>query len=173
MVTFCEWFGLKTTRTVFVGFTSKPVVMVSSGLASKPAAMVSAGLASKPATTVFSGLASKPVVTVFYSLASKLVATISPSVASKPMVGFLIEPKKPRRWRVSRFGPENLQLRFGDLGFKITTMVSWFWPQNQVGFGLSIAPQNQRREVGLGHASRSSGLLRVEASLARVFQSGL
>jgi hypothetical protein len=26
---------------------------------------------------------------------------------------------------------------------------------------------------GLGHTSRSSGLLRVEASLARVFQSGL
>jgi hypothetical protein len=38
---------------------------------------------------------------------------------------------------------------------------------------LSIAPQNRRREVGVGHASRSSGLLHVEASLARVFQSGL
>jgi hypothetical protein len=42
-----------------------------------------------------------------------------------------------------------------------------------VGFGLSVAPQNRRREVGAGHASRSSGLLHVEASLARVFQSGL
>jgi hypothetical protein len=42
-----------------------------------------------------------------------------------------------------------------------------------VGFGLSVAPQNQRREVGVRHASRSSGLLRVEASLARVSQSGL
>jgi hypothetical protein len=52
-------------------------------------------------------------------------------------------------------------------------MVSWFGPQNQVGFGLSVAPQNRRREVGAGHASRSSGLLRVEASLARVSQSGL
>jgi hypothetical protein len=40
-------------------------------------------------------------------------------------------------------------------------------------FALSVAPQNQRREVGTGHASRSSGLLRVEASLARVSQSGL
>jgi hypothetical protein len=39
-----------------------------------------------------------------------------------------------------------------------------------VGFGLSVAPQNRRREVGAGHASRSSGLLRVEA---RVSQSGL
>jgi hypothetical protein len=28
-------------------------------------------------------------------------------------------------------------------------------------------------EVGAGHASRSSGLLHVEASLTRVFQSGL
>jgi hypothetical protein len=52
-------------------------------------------------------------------------------------------------------------------------MVSWFGPQNQAGFGLSVAPQNQWREVGVGHASRSSGLLHVEASLARVFQSSL
>jgi hypothetical protein len=51
--------------------------------------------------------------------------------------------------------------------------ISWFGPQNQTGFGLSVAPQNRRREVGAGHVSRSSGLLRVEASLARVFQSGL
>jgi hypothetical protein len=42
-----------------------------------------------------------------------------------------------------------------------------------VGFGLSVASQNQRREVGAGHASRSSSLLGVEASLARVSQSGL
>jgi hypothetical protein len=42
-----------------------------------------------------------------------------------------------------------------------------------VGFGLSVAPQNRQREVGAGHASRSSGLLRVEATLARVSQSGL
>jgi hypothetical protein len=51
--------------------------------------------------------------------------------------------------------------------------VSWFGPQNQVGFVLPVAPQNQRREVGVGHASRSSSLLGVEASLARVSQSGL
>jgi hypothetical protein len=42
-----------------------------------------------------------------------------------------------------------------------------------VGFGLSVAPQNRRREVGVGHASRSSSLLGVEGSLARVSQSGL
>jgi hypothetical protein len=42
-----------------------------------------------------------------------------------------------------------------------------------VDFGLSVAPQNRRREIGVGHASRSSSLLGVKASLAMVFQSGL
>jgi hypothetical protein len=42
-----------------------------------------------------------------------------------------------------------------------------------VGFGLSVASQNRQREVGVGHASRSSSLLHVESSLARVSQSGL
>jgi hypothetical protein len=49
-------------------------------------------------------------------------------------------------------------------------MVSWFGPQNQAGFGLLVVPQNRRREVGVGHMSRSNGLLCVEASLASVFQ---
>jgi hypothetical protein len=49
-------------------------------------------------------------------------------------------------------------------------MISWFGPQNHVGFGLSVAQQNRRREVGAGHALRSSSLLHVEASLARVSQ---
>jgi hypothetical protein len=70
-------------------------------------------------------------------------------------------------------GPQNRQLGFGDLGLKITATISWFGPQNQVGFGLSVAPQNRRREVSAGHTSRSSSLLSVEASLARVSQSGL
>jgi hypothetical protein len=52
-------------------------------------------------------------------------------------------------------------------------MVSWFGTQNQAGFNLLVASQNQRREVGAGHVFRSSGLLGVEACLARVFQSGL
>jgi hypothetical protein len=38
---------------------------------------------------------------------------------------------------------------------------------------LSVAPQNRWRDVGAGHASRSSSLLGVEASLTRVSQSGL
>jgi hypothetical protein len=42
-----------------------------------------------------------------------------------------------------------------------------------VGFDLSVAPQNRRREVGAGHASRSTSLLSVEASLARGSLSGL
>jgi hypothetical protein len=42
-----------------------------------------------------------------------------------------------------------------------------------MGFDLSVAPQNGRMEVGVRHASRSSGLLHVEASLAMIFQSGL
>jgi hypothetical protein len=77
----CEWFGLKTTRTVFAGLGSKPVATVSSGLASKPAA------------TVFAGLISKPVATIFAGLASKSVATVSPGLASKAAIGFLVEPQ--------------------------------------------------------------------------------
>jgi hypothetical protein len=51
------------------------------------------------------------------------------------------------------------------LGFKITMMVFWFGPQNQVGYGLSIVPKNQREdEDDMGHVLRTSGLLRVEAS---------
>jgi hypothetical protein len=93
MTTVCEWFGLKTTQTVFGGLTSKSVVMVSSGLALKPAVTVSSGLASKPPVTVSRGLASKPAATVFSSLTLKLVVTLSPSLASKPVVGFLVEPQ--------------------------------------------------------------------------------
>jgi hypothetical protein len=42
-----------------------------------------------------------------------------------------------------------------------------------MGFDLSVAPQNRQREIGAGHVSRSSGLIHVEANLARVSQSGL
>jgi hypothetical protein len=89
----CEWFGLKTTLTVFAGLASKPVTMVSSGLVLKSATTVSSGLASKPAATISSGVASKPAATVFSCLASKLVAMVSPSLASKSAVGFLVEPQ--------------------------------------------------------------------------------
>jgi hypothetical protein len=51
--------------------------------------------------------------------------------------------------------------------------VSWFGPQNRARFGLSVVPQNQWREVSTGHTSRSSSLLGVEVSLARVSHSSL
>jgi hypothetical protein len=64
----CEWFGLKTTRMIFISLTLKQVATISSGLASKPVA------------------------TVFASLALKLVVMVSPDLASKPAVSFLVEP---------------------------------------------------------------------------------
>jgi hypothetical protein len=52
--------------------------------------------------------------------------------------------------------------------------VSWFGPQNRVGYGLSVAPQNRwEDEDGAGHASRSSSLLHLEVSWARISQSSL
>jgi hypothetical protein len=62
------------------------------------------------------------------------------------------------------------RLRFRYLGTEYDT---WFGSQNQTDFGLSVAPQNRRREVGARHTSRSSSLLSVEVSLARVSQFGL
>jgi hypothetical protein len=53
---------------------------------------------------------------VFSSLSSKLVAMIFCGLASKPVA------------RIFWFGPQNQQLRFGDLGLKITVTVSWFVP---------------------------------------------
>jgi hypothetical protein len=134
---------------------------------------------------------SKLMATICERFCLKTTRTVFSNLASKLVVGFLVERQnqdgggffglglktgggflgwasKPRWWRIFWFGPQNRQLQFGDLGLKITVMVSWFGPQNQAGFSLSVAPQNRRREVGMGHASRSSGLLHVEASLARV-----
>jgi hypothetical protein len=43
-----------------------------------------------------------------------------------------------------------------------------------VGYGLLVVPQNKEEdEDDAGHASRSSGLLQVEASQAKVSESGL
>jgi hypothetical protein len=131
----CEWFDLKTTRTVFTGLASKPVATVSGGLASKPVATVSGALASKPAATVFIGfvsksvatvfssLASKLVVTTFSSLASKLVAMVSPDLTSKSAVGFFVEPQNPG----SR-GFSSLVLKTGssDLVICASKLPRWF-----------------------------------------------
>jgi hypothetical protein len=48
----------------------------------------------------------------------KTTGIVSPGLASKPVA------------------------QFGDLGLKITATVSWFGPQNQLGYGLPVAPQN-------------------------------
>jgi hypothetical protein len=98
--------------------------------------------------------------------------------------GFLVEAQNQGRWLVSclaskplgwvfQFGPQNWPLWFGDLGLKITMTVSSFGPQNHVGFSLSVVPQNRWREDGVLHVSRSGSLLHLEASHARVSQSGL
>jgi hypothetical protein len=79
-------------------------------------------------------------------LASKPVVTVFTGLASKPVVTV-----------------------FSSLASKLVATVSWFGPQNQEGFGLSVAPQNRRREIDAEHALRSSGLLYVEVSLDRVF----
>jgi hypothetical protein len=67
-------------------------------------------------------------------LASKTVVMISPGLASKSVA------------LVFRFGPQNWQLRFGDLSIKITTTVSWFESQNQADYGFLFAPQNRRED---------------------------
>jgi hypothetical protein len=48
MATVCEWFGFKTTRTVFTGLASKPAATIFSSLTSKLVATISPGLTSKP-----------------------------------------------------------------------------------------------------------------------------
>jgi hypothetical protein len=116
MVTVCEWFGLKTTQTVFAGLASKLVVMVSGGLASKPVAMVSGGLTSKPAATVSGGLT------------SKLVAVVSPDLASKPTVGFLVEPQNQGGAGFLGFG-----LKTGSFGLVIWVSKS---PRRFIGLDL-------------------------------------
>jgi hypothetical protein len=86
---------------------------------------------------------------------------------------FLVQPQNQGR-RVSWFRPQNWQLRFGDLAHKITTTVSWFGPQNQAGYRLSVALQNRwEDEDGMRQVSRSSDLLLLESSQTRVSQSSL
>jgi hypothetical protein len=69
------------------------------------------------------------------------------------------------------FGPQNWHMRFSDLAHKITMAVSSFGPQNHVGYGLSVAPQNRRDdEDSVGHTLGSSGLLHLEESQTRVSQ---
>jgi hypothetical protein len=173
MATVYEWFGLKITRTVFTGSASKLVVTVSDGLASKHAVTISSGLPSKLAATVSGGLASKSAVIVSDGLASKFAATVSGGLTLKSAATVSADFASKPVVTVFRFEPQNRQLWFDDLGLKITAVVSWFGIQNQADFSLSVAPQNRREGDGVGHTSRSSDLLHVIASRARIFQSGL
>jgi hypothetical protein len=116
MATVCEWFGLKTTRTVFTGLASKPMATVFSSLASKLVATISSGLGSKPASTVF------------FSLSSKLVATVSPGLASKPAVDFLVEPQNQGGGGFSGLG-----LKIGSYGLVIWASKS---PRRFLSLGL-------------------------------------
>jgi hypothetical protein len=81
VVTVCEWFGLKTTRTVLPVWSQNRWRRFLSVWPQKPAAAFFAGLASKPVTMVFS------------NLTSKLVVTISPGLSLKLMMSFLVEPQ--------------------------------------------------------------------------------
>jgi hypothetical protein len=127
----CEWFGLKTTQTVF------------------------SGLASKLVATVSGDLTSKPVATVFSSLASKLVASVSPSLASKPEVGFLVEPQNQ-----CGCGSPSLSLKTGSFGLVIwasksprhflglglkTMWASVYWLRHKTDRGRSV--RDMRRDL--------------------------
>jgi hypothetical protein len=118
----CQWFGLKTTETVFSYLALKPVVTVSLGLTSKPVATVSPGLASKLVAMSFLVWASKPTATVWWF------------VSQNHHDDFLVLALKPSGWWFVRCGSKP----------------TGGWD-------------------GTGHASRSSSLLHVETSWARVF----
>jgi hypothetical protein len=115
---------------------------------------------------------------VGYSMAERSRGWVAPCAVctwhvETRSVGFLVEPQNQGGGGFPSLGLKTGSSGLVIWGLKITAMVSWFGPQNQVGFDLSVAPQNQRREVGAGHASRSSSLLGIETSLARVSQSSL
>jgi hypothetical protein len=68
-------------------------------------------------------------------------------------IGFLVEPQNQGR-QVFQFEPQNRQLQFDDLNLKITVTVSWFGPQNQADYDLSVTPQNRWEGDGTGHVSK-------------------
>jgi hypothetical protein len=110
-------------------------------------------------------------------------------LASKPLGRFsLFWPQNRWRW-FSLVWYQNRQLRFGDLGLKITAAFSWFAHQSQEGFGLSVAPQNlledattwdtrrdlaacfSWKQVGLGFSSLESRLVEVRRRVVHVTPS--
>jgi hypothetical protein len=77
MATVCEWFGLKTTRTVFTELASKPVATASSGLTLKHVATVFSGLASKSRWWRVSQFGSQNWQLWFGDLGLKIIVTVS------------------------------------------------------------------------------------------------
>jgi hypothetical protein len=90
-----------------------------------------------------SDLASKSLGWFVSGLASKPLGRFISGLASKPIGWFILFWPQNQWLQVSRFEPQNWQLQFGDLGIKITAMIFWFRPQNKVGYGLSVMPQNR------------------------------
>jgi hypothetical protein len=108
------------------------------------------------------------------SLPSKPLGQVVSGLTSKALGRFLPVFPQNRWWRVSQFGPQNWQFWFDDLGVKIIVTVSCFGSQNQAGYGLLVTTTKLMGALRWrGHASRSSGLLRLEAGQGRVFQSDL
>jgi hypothetical protein len=110
-----------------------------SGLTSKSLGRFVNGLTLKPTGWFVSGLASKPLEWFISSLAPKSLGQFSPvwpqnrwrwffQFGLKISGGFLGCASKPRWWRVFRLGSQNRQLRFSNLGLKITATVFWFVP---------------------------------------------
>jgi hypothetical protein len=109
----------------------------------------------------------------FLGSTSKLRSTASPGLAPKPVATILVV------W------PQNRSLGFSGLGLKIDSCDSVIWPTKSprrfLGLGLKtkwamvcwlrIKPTGDEDDVG--HTLKSSGLLHLEASLARVSQSSL
>jgi hypothetical protein len=112
---------VETRSTDFLVDPQNQSLRFVSGLASKPLGWFVIGLTSKPLGRFISGLTSKPLGRFISDLASKSLGRFLP-----------VWPQNRGLW-VSRFGPQNRQLQFGDLNLKITVTVYWFEPQNQVG----------------------------------------
>jgi hypothetical protein len=110
----------------------------------------------------------------FLGSTSKPRLTVSLGLASKPMNTVLVV------W------PQNHSHGFPGLGLRTGSSSLVIWPTKSqlriLGLGLKtkwamvcrFVPQHRREdEDGVGHASRSSGLLHLEVSQARVSQSSL
>jgi hypothetical protein len=88
------------------------------------------GLASKPLGRFVSGLASKSLGRFLPVWPQNRWRQFSPVWSQNRWRRFLPVWSQNQWWWVSWIGPQNRLLWFGDLGIKITAMVSWFMPQD-------------------------------------------